>query len=338
MIVPSKNQKTYGVLHTENYFSFLGFCKKVNSDEIQKVDVYLDDILIDTIIADKHLQRIEDIYELEGFGFEYILPNEYVGQKVLINFKNHDTQENLQNSPYELIKENHPKFNEASFLNSLESPIDKEKIKDIYCSNSIGFLAAEENLEDKEFIEYIKELIIKFPNVQFKGFCHNNEQKELFKNIFLEFKNINYSVTKSVYDLLANIEIYIFDFNDLRDRKLMFIIGNYCNNILYLNTHLKLNFKNMTLQNLDDKFKLDKDLVYTNPILLGFSNEEIENSKDSYHKLVYDKIFSRLHLDSIDLSCNAFQFHSIDTINLSLNHKEFKNYFINLKQKKIKFN
>ena len=53
MIVPSKNQKTYGVLHTENYFSFLGFCKKVNSDEIQKVDIYLDDVLIDiTVLND----------------------------------------------------------------------------------------------------------------------------------------------------------------------------------------------------------------------------------------------------------------------------------------------
>ena len=42
MILPKANQKSYGVVHTENYFSFTGFCKKVNSDEIQKVDIYLD--------------------------------------------------------------------------------------------------------------------------------------------------------------------------------------------------------------------------------------------------------------------------------------------------------
>ena len=53
MILPKANQKSYGVVHTENYFSFTGFCKKVNSDEIQTVDIYLDDVLIDiTVLND----------------------------------------------------------------------------------------------------------------------------------------------------------------------------------------------------------------------------------------------------------------------------------------------
>ena len=67
MLVPKSNQKTYGVLHPKNYFSFIGFCKKVNSEEIQKVDIYLDDKLIDTISADKKLQKIEDIYDPMSF-------------------------------------------------------------------------------------------------------------------------------------------------------------------------------------------------------------------------------------------------------------------------------
>jgi len=195
MIVPSKKQKTYGVLHTENYFSFLGFCKKVNSDEIQKVDIYLDDILINTIIADKHLQKVENIYDLEGFGFEYILPNEYIGNKELISFKNHETQENLQNSPYVLIKENHPKFNEMVFLNSLGNPINEEKIKDIYCQNSIGFLATEENLEDEEFVEYINQIIKDFPNCKFKILFINDDINTLIKEKFQvsDFESIKIS-------------------------------------------------------------------------------------------------------------------------------------------------
>ena len=40
MTRPIQLNKTYGVLHTENYFSFLGFAKKVGSDEIQKIDVF----------------------------------------------------------------------------------------------------------------------------------------------------------------------------------------------------------------------------------------------------------------------------------------------------------
>lgn len=182
MIVPLKNAKTYGVLHTENHFSFLGFSKKVNSEEIQKVDIYLDDELIDTIVADKHLQKIEDIYELEDFGFFYNLAEKYIGQKSVISFRNHETKENLQNSPYTLIDKAHPSFNEFSFLHSLTLPVDENKIKDIYCPNSIGFLATEENLEDEEFIGYVKELMLRFPTSKFKAFYFENNEKELINH------------------------------------------------------------------------------------------------------------------------------------------------------------
>ena len=60
MTRPIQLDKTYGVLHTENYFSFLGFAKKVGSDEIQKIDVFLDDKLIDTIEANEFIQKIDD--------------------------------------------------------------------------------------------------------------------------------------------------------------------------------------------------------------------------------------------------------------------------------------
>ena len=186
MILPKANQKSYGVVHTENYFSFTGFCKKVNSDEIQKVDIYLDNILIDTIFADKKLQKIEDIYDIEGFGFTYNLPEKYIGEKLVIYFKNHQTKEDLQNSPYGLIRENHPKFNEALFLNSLEQDSNKEEIREMYSANSIGFLATEENLNDTSFIEYIKEMvegnIKKLDYSQLSGF------KAEVKNVDLSFK------------------------------------------------------------------------------------------------------------------------------------------------------
>ena len=207
MIVPSKNQKTYGVIHTENYFSFLGFCKKVNSDKIQKVDIFVNDTLIDTIVADKHIEKIEDIYELEGFGFIYNLPDKYIGQKNLISFKNHETKEDLQNSPYELIDETHPKFNEARFLNSLEKPIDEEKVKDMYCPNSIGFLATDNNLNDEDFINYIKELYNKFTHITFKAFYFNENQKKLIERIF--DTNLKLSKIISINDILNSMEIYL---------------------------------------------------------------------------------------------------------------------------------
>lgn len=102
--------------------------------------VYLD-ALIDTIIADKHLQKIEDIYELDGFGFILYLANEYIGNKKSMSFKNHLTKEDLQNSPYKLINNTNRNFNKAKFIHSLIQPHNLEKIKDLYYPNSIGFFA-----------------------------------------------------------------------------------------------------------------------------------------------------------------------------------------------------
>jgi hypothetical protein len=266
MIVPSKNQKTYGVLHTENYFSFLGFCKKVNSDEIQKIDVYLDDVLINTIIADKHLQRIEDIYELDGFGFEYILPNEYIGKKSVISFKNHETQENLQNSPYKLINQKQPKFNENRFLFNLNQPVNEEKIKDIYGQNIIGFIASKENLEDSIFMGYIKKLIIQFPEIQFKVFCFN-------KNISFE-ENINLTIIeiKDIYDVINNVEILILTLNDYTIYGKLISITKNCNNILQIFFNQKLFNLSQRINEYDSK----KDLF-------NFKNNQyILNQKDTY--------------------------------------------------------
>ena len=178
MTSPIQLNKTYGVLHTESFFSFLGFTKKVGSDEIQKIDVFLDNKLIDTIEANGFIQKIDDMYDVESKAFTYHLPSEYIGKKSTISFKNHDSGEELLNSPYTLIDKNHEKFNEAKFLHSLSEPLSEE-LKNMYKPNSIGFLATKENLEDEEFVGYIKELMVRFPDVEFKGFCFTNKQKDL---------------------------------------------------------------------------------------------------------------------------------------------------------------
>lgn len=212
MLVPFKNSKSYGVLHTENYFSFLGFCKKVNSDETQKVDIYLDDILIDTIIANKHLQKIEDIYDLEGFGFEYILPNKYIGQKSVISFKNHEIQENLQNSPYELINSNNYNFNEVNFIHSLSCTSHKEKIETSYYKNTVSFIAIKENIDNLHFVEYIHSLAKKFPILKFKIFYFNKEQKQDAEKTFEKIKNKDFIIPKRIEDISTNSEIYIHNY------------------------------------------------------------------------------------------------------------------------------
>ncbi|MCT7528300.1 hypothetical protein N5T79_04025 [Aliarcobacter cryaerophilus] len=212
MISPIQLGKTYGVLHTESFFSFLGFAKKVGSDETQKIDVFLDDKLIDTIEANEFIQKIDDMYDVENKAFKYNLPSEYIGKKAIISFKNHHSGEELLNSPYTLIDKNHEKFNEAKFLHSLNEPISEE-IKNMYSPNSIGFLATEENLADEEFVGYIKELMVRFPDVEFKAFCFNYNEKELLKELYsIDIENI---IISNITQMTEKINVFIHTINHI---------------------------------------------------------------------------------------------------------------------------
>ncbi|WP_148570521.1 hypothetical protein [Aliarcobacter cryaerophilus] len=210
MTSPIQLGKTYGVLHTESFFSFLGFAKKVGSNEIQKIDVFLDNKLIDTIEANEFIQKIDDMYDVESKAFTYNLPIQYIGKKAIISFKNHDSGEELLNSPYTLIDKNHEKFNEAKFLHSLEGNFDNEKIQNINPKDSIGFLATEDNILNKDLIKLINVFLEQNLETRFKAFYFNNQQKKLISEKFNKYlSQIDFIIPKDIYDLASSTSIYI---------------------------------------------------------------------------------------------------------------------------------
>ncbi|MCT7516364.1 hypothetical protein [Aliarcobacter cryaerophilus] len=333
MTSPIQLGKTYGVLHTESFFSFLGFAKKIGSDETQKIDVFLDDKLIDTIEANEFIQKIDDMYDVESKAFTYNLPIQYIGKKAIISFKNHDSGEELLNSPYTLIDKNHEKFNEAKFLHSLSEPIDEEKIKDIYCPNSIGFLATKENLEDEEFMGYIKELINRFPDVEFKGFCFDNKNKDLFEETFPLILNIKSLQIDDIYKLLSEIEIYIFNWNSKKDIKLIklqIIIRTYSNKIMVQQFDSTTRYDKIC--DFDNRHK--HHFYIQNYEYYGFSEQELIYSKGKLSQLWYGVAL-------LKISEEVAKFDNIKTLNdlmyakhigYAIHNTSYKNHFINIEK------
>ncbi|MGJ0329157.1 hypothetical protein NG755_05570 [Aliarcobacter cryaerophilus] len=292
MTSPIQLNKTYGVLHTESFFSFLGFTKKVGSDEIQKIDVFLDDKLIDTIEANEFIQKIDDMYDVESKAFTYNLPTQYIGKKAIISFKNHDSGEELLNSPYTLIDKNQEKFNEAKFLHSLSEPIDEEKIKDMYCPNAIGFLATEENLADEEFVGYIKELMVRFPDVEFKGFCFSDRQKESIELIFKnEIDRLKLLLPKNIYDIAYEVEIFIENWISTSNRKLFWSLFKNCKNI------------------------------YATGFLLSIFKQKINNDDRKLYNDIIKKIDNKYKIENLG---NRGEFNFYDLIYFALEYKKFK--------------
>lgn len=328
MISPIQNGKTYGVLYSESFFSFLGFSKKIGSDETQKIDIFLDDKLIDTIEANEFILKIDDMHDNQNSSFRYNLPSQYIEKKSIISFKNHHSGDELLNSPYTLIDKNHKKFNEAKFIHSLNEPLN-EDLKSLHKPNNIGFLANKENLEDKDFVEYINEIVIRFPNVELIGFYFDKNMK----SSSLINKKIKFLKISSIIDIIKKIEIFIWDIKDKIDLLIVKYLLKYNDSIFNI-----FNFKNPHFIDLEnkslkeyDKFYLDKNVtILTNPKKFGFSDNEIKKSNRSYTKLIYEAVLNRDSKNNfdIDLEQNALEFLLFKQIELALNNKQFKKDFI----------
>ncbi len=329
MTSPIQLGKTYGALHTESYFSFVGFAKKVGSDETQKIDVFLDDKLIDTIEANEFIQKIDDMYDVESKAFTYNLPTQYIGTKAIISFKNHDSGEELLNSPYTLIDKNHEGFNEAKFLHSLSEPLSEE-LKNMYKPNCVGFLATKENLEDEEFVGYIKELMEKFPEVEFKGFYTKLAD---IQNIKDSLKFIQFTAISEIKIVIENIEIFVFNnYNIQYEYSLFNRIRTSCKNILALSSNLSVpNYKILSMEELEKYWEAPLAKFINHFEKLGFEESDISKDK-SYTKSYSNAIYRKFNLDKpiTNLEQNAYKYFNFKNIEYTLSNKEFKEFYFNM--------
>lgn len=334
MTSPIQPDKTYGVLHTESFFSFLGFAKKIGSNETQKIDVYLDDKLIDTIEANKFIEKIDDMYDVENQAFSYNLPTEYIGKKATISFKNNDSQDELLNSPYTLIDKNHESFNEARFIHSLNEPIS-EDLKNMYKSNSVGFLATKENLEDDEFVEYINQIMNDFPAYKFVAlYIDKNLTKEIknkFGNNSLELIEL-----KDKKDIFANLEVYLSNYQkNLQSRienSIIYYLINNATNIIGIG--LLLNF-NMTLKKFEEDNQIYFGKLLNSLDLLGFDNDDIKKYGSSFYEIYFKKNSERYNIN-IDFDINETMKKGYVYYNLKLgqNNHDFFAYAIDNQKKR----
>ncbi|MCT7580025.1 hypothetical protein [Aliarcobacter butzleri] len=322
--------KVYGVVHNKDYFSFFGFAKKIGSNEIQKIDIYLDDEMIDTIKANEFIEKIDDMYDVENQAFSYNLPFKYIdGVKHQISFKNHNSNEELLNSPYILIDKDHEDFNEARFLHSLNEPISEE-LKDMYKPNSIGFLATKENLEDEEFMEYIEYISDNFRNNEINCFYYSGapSSNKILKNI----QNIKFIFISSIKDILPNIEIYIHNLN-IQNNKLRNSILFDFNNIFCV-TFIKNN-SNLTLEEHSRILMKPGFIYYDNPTYFGFTEENIKLSNGNMHTMIYSSFFGLNTKLNLRQTMKEYQILNIMS---AFTSKKFKEYIrmlhVKLKQYK----
>jgi hypothetical protein len=255
---------------------------------VTEIDVYLENEKIDTITCKTVIAQKGLVFDMEMRGILYDVPDEYLDKNDSVVFKDTKNGNTLPEAFVSVLSRDDEKYNELMFMKSLEEPIDE----DVYSPNAIGFLATKENLEDKAFIEYIKELMRQFPKVEFKGFYFNKQQKSFLKTICPE--NVTVVVVSSIVALSRSITIYVHNGENVEKADILIkLIG--LKPFIYFN---KDDYE-MSLQQNEEK--------YANEILQAY---EVNIFKESFYqdyigfgKLISAKTirkeYSYIYIDSV---------------------------------------
>jgi len=145
-------------------------------------------------------------------------------------------------------------YNDLFFQELVESAKNIEH--KTYKKNCVGFFATNENLSNKNFIEYIKNLYKKFPHLNFKVFYFFEFQKfQCDYQLKNEKDRIELVLPKKIDDIVENVELWIESYNLSYNIKKVsdIILNNYKNiySIFFEDEQYRLELENF--KKIDEK-------------------------------------------------------------------------------------
>jgi hypothetical protein len=299
-------------------------------DEVQTIDVYCENKKIDSFGCSDMKAGLGRVFDVDMRGILYDVPDAYQEKIEAIVFKDAKTGEVLPRAFVDVIARDDEKYNELSFMRSLEEPIDEEKISDLDSSKTIGFLGLDETLENDEFIAYIVQLQSKLPNTKIKAFYFNGAQKTNLNNKF--HNSIETCQIQSIQELVSNITIYIHNHSQNLEEvhyKVRDILYDFCPNIfvvLYTDT---IKGKLVGQIKIPENYFLLKHLDK-----IGLTQIDLMESGDKVFSLLYNGILSRIMKMKFELSLETdlYQLKLFDDVKYGLEYPEFRQYMYRIRQ------
>jgi hypothetical protein len=212
------------------------------------------------------------------------------------------------------------KANEFKFMDYITNLTNNEEVKELFCKNAIGFIATEENINDKEFINYLHKLQDKFPQVTMKAFYFNDKQKNISLKLF-EKKKIETVFLKDISDIAKNIEIFI----SKPGKPVNIKLAKFCDKIVVQ----VFNNKNFGLRVCD--LPQNKNLFNNilNNLKYDFTKDEISEASFSVFRLLHNKLFKLADLNKKVNDDDIFEEHSLfSRVECALKSKKAKEFFI----------
>lgn len=255
--------------------------------QVETIGVYLEDVLIDTITCKTMCAEKGYVFDIDMKGILYAAPDAYEQSSEKIIFKDQTSAE-LPKSFITALTEQEPLYHRYKFDYSLQEITCKKKIEAMYCKNSIGFFAVEENLNDANFVYYLNQLITKFPDMTIKAFYFTESQRQMSCEVFAKQAHaIEYIIPKDRYAIAQNVEVIVCNEEKSFDRTILnTTITLFCHNIFVL--YIFTPHSTLTLK------EYDKILIETkHPLCV--------DNETSVSKIVAEK-FGFLYDEQMDMS------------------------------------
>jgi hypothetical protein len=229
-----------------------------------------------------------------------------------------------------LLKKLNKYLKEYSIKNSIYSePFFKELVETSkrgyqydFKPNSIGFFAIEDNLTNKDFINYVKEVLKRFPEVELKLFYFFEFQKIQAQFVFKqELNRIKLSIPNNISNITSSVELWLETYDNTINIKRIddIILNNYENiySVMFDNNEKKLKGLETELI-IPNKFSLANNLK-ENFTLSNTSYFEFANSlKDDIDKDLLNEKYLKEHIGFFAIKENLqsdFIKHIIDICN-----------------------
>lgn len=316
----NKEQKNTVLKVFDKYISKIDFVKPNNIyDIVENISIYIHSSIPSTkpkgTIYHKIWQTLHktkaNLFKINLFSKIENL-NEYSANLKLID----DSKMEFEKSVISEIFKNDERYNELCFMNSLKQPVSEE-MKNMHKPNSIGFLATKENLEDENFIEYIKELMIRFPKVEFKAFYFDPRiiSSLNIKKINLIEINNGESINTKLFIFNA-IETYYKLSN--QHKELNYHLLNYLkksSNVLPLQSNYNLKNKNLEYQGKLLSTTL-KEIIHN-----FFTTNLINKYSHNFYLILFQSFFDKNNIqEKINLTQDAFEFATYSRIKYLLEY------------------
>jgi hypothetical protein len=289
---------------------------------VHEIGVYVKNEKIDTIKCENFTAQIGRVFDVDMRGILYDVSDVYQDKIDTISFRDAKSQTELPAAFVSVFSRNDDKYNELSFMKSLEEPIDEKSKLTHISEKNIGFLATEENLKDSALIDYFYDLLEKIKYFSLHIFYFNEIDKEKAVEIFDQYKSrIESFKIDSIGLIVEKSNIIILTHLSVRNYQIF--------SFLRLNTklvtlHFSPNAKMMTIESIKEIHKLNHHPLLVDPKYFGFTASQLEEANFSIHKTLYSKYFG-----VIDENQNLYEFAYIRLVDNIFKNNELRDFIVN---------